>query len=623
MIKRGQITLFVIIAIVLVAAVVAVFLLRDKLFPGSAQSEFDGVYTLFDSCVESSTIQATKIAGSQAGYIEVPDFSPGSSYAPFSSQLDFLGNPVPYWYYVSGNGVIKEQVPSKSVIENQFSDFIQTEIIKCDFSNLRKQGFIINSDTPEVKTKIYDERVVVSISMALSASKADASAVKKSHTIEVKTKFGELYNSAKEIYDKEKKEAFLENYAVDVMYNYAPATGVEFSCSPLMWNPQEVVDEIKTGISANLAALRNENVAKDKKYKGYFDLNFDSDANIAFIYDSSWPTRVEIWPAENGMMIAEPVGLEQGLGVIGFCYVPYHFVYDIYHPALIQVYKGSELFQFPVAVVVDKSVPRNSLALSSEEESSSMDEFCNYKNTKIDVFTYDNLINPVEADISFICLNEKCAIGKTKLSGNDAILSSDFPQCVNGRITASASGYETTNYYVSTNSPGIANIMMRKVYELPIEAIVGGIELGARDKNGIAVISFDGENDKRVAVYPQQKTIKLSEGIYNISVSVFSSASLKIPGGSTRKCTMVASPGILGYFGKKTEQCFDINIPEQTVSNALIAGGKTTKFILEDELKNSRKVTISVPLLPPPVGLEQLQKNYELLDVQKIEVKTS
>ena len=80
------------------------------------------------------------------------------------------------------------------------------------------------------------------------------------------------------------------------------------------------------------------------------------------------------------------------------------------------MYKGSELFQFPVAVVVDKSVPRNSLALSSEEESSSMDEFCNYKNTKIDVFTYDNLINPVEADISFICLNEKCAIGKTKLS---------------------------------------------------------------------------------------------------------------------------------------------------------------------------------------------------------------
>jgi rod shape-determining protein MreC len=30
-------------------------------------------------------------------------YEASSEYMPFSSQLDFLGNPVPYWYYISGN----------------------------------------------------------------------------------------------------------------------------------------------------------------------------------------------------------------------------------------------------------------------------------------------------------------------------------------------------------------------------------------------------------------------------------------------------------------------------------------------------------------------------------------
>ena len=44
----------------------------------------------------------------------IPEYEAGSEYMPFSSQLDFLGNPIPYWYYVSGNNIQREQVPSKN-----------------------------------------------------------------------------------------------------------------------------------------------------------------------------------------------------------------------------------------------------------------------------------------------------------------------------------------------------------------------------------------------------------------------------------------------------------------------------------------------------------------------------
>ncbi|MEM3112943.1 MAG: hypothetical protein QXI33_00785 [Candidatus Pacearchaeota archaeon] len=620
--RKGQITLFVIIAILLIAGIVTVFLLRDKIFSGKVSGEFSPVYQYFDNCIEETTRDAINIAGSQGGYINTPDFIPGNEYAPFSSQLDFLGIPVPYWYYVSGNGIIREQVPSKSLIERQISDYLNSELERCDFSSLALNGYNINTRKPESSVKISDNRVDVDVLMDLSVSKADSNAVKRNHRVEVKSNFGKFYSLASKIYDKQKKEAFLENYSIDVLYNYAPVTGVELSCSPLVWNPQDVVKNIREGLAANIGNLKVKGDYYDLKNTNnkYFviDLGEDVKENVRFLYDSRWPSRIEIWPVENQIMIAEPVGLEEGLGVLGFCYVPYHFVYDTYYPVLVQISDGEEIFQFPVAVVIDKTVSREALSGEVIDEQSSLDEFCSYKNTNIRVYTFDSNIAPVEADISFTCLNQKCNMGTTKISGSDAILSTNFPQCVNGKIIAKAEGYAPAEYYISTNNPGTANILLDKLYEKPLEVVVGGIPVESRDANALVVISFKGDKYSTTLVYPEQKKVKLTEGFYNVSVRVFSGTDLKIPGSSESKCVQIPSPGILGFFGKTKEECFTINLPEQTLSNYLSAGGNSQEFILESDLKSGNKIKISVPVFQPTTSLEQLQQNYELLDSQNI-----
>ena len=620
--KRSQITIFVIIAIILVAGIVTVFLLRDRIFPGQNAGEFSTVYSYFDSCIESSTKDALSIAGSQGGYIETPEFVPGNEYAPFSSQLDFLGIPVPYWYYISGNGLVKEQVPTKSLMERQIADYLDDEIARCDFSSLASQGFSIHTGKPETSVTISDNRVDVDVVMDLSVEKIDSSAVKRNHRVEVQSNYGKFYSLATKVYDKEKKEAFLENYSVDVLYNYAPVTGVELSCSPLVWNPQDVVKDIREGISANIGNLKVKGDYYDLKNTNnkYFvvDIGENVKENVKFSFDSRWPSRVEVWPVEDQVMIAEPIGLEEGLGILGFCYVPYHFVYDVYYPVLVQITNGEELFQFPVSVVIDKTVPRVALEGEIVDEPNNIDEFCSYKNTDIDVFTFDSNINPVEADISFTCLNQKCRMGSTKIVGGDSLLSTKFPQCINGKITAKAEGYTTANYYVSTNEPRVANILLDKLYEKPIELVVGGIPLESRDANGLATISFKGDKYSTTVIYPQQKTVKLSEGLYNISVRVFSGANLKIPGSSESKCVQIPSPGILGFLGRTKEQCFTVNLPEQTLTNSLSAGGDSQEFILESDLKSGNKIKVSTPVLPPVTSLDQLQQNYELLDSQNI-----
>jgi len=620
--KKAQITIFIIIAIVIVAAVVLVFAFRDKLFAPNAPAEFSEVYSYYEDCVRQKTLTGLNIAGMQAGYIEQPEFEAGNDYAPFSSQLDFLGIGVPYWYYVSGNNIVKEQVPSLSTIEQQTEDYLTSEIAMCDFSDFRAQGYIINTKTPSVDVKIRNAKVDVSIKESIDVQKGEAKVVKSDYKISVESKFGKFYALAKEIYTKEKAEAFLENYGIDVMYNYAPVTGVEISCAPKIWNPREVVSNITQGLSANIAALKIKGdyyTLKNKK-ENYFVLNVKSDEIVNFMYDSNWPTKIEIWPVDGSMMIAEPVGLESGLGILGFCYVPYHFVYDIYYPVLIQIYDNDEIFQFPVAVVIDKSTARNALKGETETQNSEIEKLCSYRNTQVQVYTYDNELSPVEADISFVCLNQRCNIGKTEISGGDSVLSDKFPQCINGKVIAKAEGYVTEEQIVSTNEPTTVNIVMAKKYPLSLRLLVDNVEFKSGTNEDIAVVNFESEKNSFSVAYPQQNKIYLSEGEYNISVQVFSSSSLNIPASSSRQCVETPAPGLGGIFGSTEEQCFDIDMPAQIIDKGLIAGGKTSEYVLENELKGSTQFSINVNKLPNPNTLEQLQQNYELAEVNGLGV---
>ena len=120
--NKAQVTIFIIIAIIIVVGVGLFFAVRGGLFDMGIPAEMEPVYSYYLDCIESEGLEGIYILGQQAGYIEPPEFSPGSEYMPFSSELSFLGIGVPYWYYVSGNGIVKEQVPSRDKMESQMGN---------------------------------------------------------------------------------------------------------------------------------------------------------------------------------------------------------------------------------------------------------------------------------------------------------------------------------------------------------------------------------------------------------------------------------------------------------------------------------------------------------------------
>ncbi len=610
--KSAQATIFIIIAVVVVAAVAVFFIGRGVFSNRNIPANFEPVYETFLSCVEDYTLTGVDVLESSGGYIELPEFEPGSSYMPFSNQLNFLGNPIPYWYYVSGNNIQKEQVPLRADMEEQLAGFIEDKISNCRFDSYYANGYSLQMGEPSADVSISENSVEVSLDMNLQGEFADESFSLSSHKISVKSSLGELYNAAKKIYSHEQETLFLEEYGVDVMRLYAPVDGVELTCSPEMWNADEVFENLSNAIESNTHALRVKGGAyslREEENK-YFVVDVSVNNDVRFLTSRNWPNSFEVMPAEGNLLIAKPIGDQPGLGILGFCYVPYHFVYNLRYPVLVQIYNGDEIFQFPMAVVIQSNNPREAAVTNQMV----IEDYgiCDYENTPMQVNAYTYAMQPIEADISYECFGARCDIGRTSVATG---LRGEFPQCVNGFVVAKADGFVDAREIKSTTESGSVDIFLKKLYSVNVS-----LKLGGRDYDGKAVITFMSEDNIATVVYPETREVELAEGQYTITAYAYRNSSLRIDSSSFDKCVDVPKEGVSGLLGLTEERCFNIDIPSQIISDALAGGGIQEYYILEDELIGAEEIEINADTLPLPTSLEQLQQNYALFEQNRMDI---
>src|SRR3989338_3098504 len=610
--KRGQVAIFVIFAAVLIGGLVLFLVFRGQTDGDDIPAELLPVFNYYQSCIEQETRNAAAIAGEQGGKIETGDYVPGSEYAPFSSHLNFFGSPIPYWYYVSANGVIREQVMSKEEMEREMEDFIEQGLERCSFERFYREGFDIERGASDVNVNVQDSNIVTEVNSEISVSKGDVGAVKVVHNAEVGSKLGKFYNLAREIYNEEKITGFLEEYAVDVLYLYAPVNGVEIQCSPEIWNTVDVISEIRGGLEENMGTIKFRGGDFDvEENREYFVVDKEVDEEVRVLYSRNWPTKVEIVGegADEDILLAEGVGNQQGLGAMGFCYVPYHFVYDVSFPALIQIYDEDELFQFPVAIIIDNNVPREAVfsELSLEEEDF---DLCQYPTQAVDVNLFDVNLDRADGDVSYECFNQKCRFGETR---NGRIVGS-VPACVNGFLHVRAEGFADKKQLFSSNSEGFADVVLDRARQVEVELVVGGI-----DFSGTAVASFvRDDSESYTFAFPQSDSLTISEGSYSVLVYAYGNSTLVIPATTKTQCSEIPRGGLLGFFGGTEEKCFDINIPETKIESALIGGGNAKVYILDSELERGG-LRLNVERFPTPNSLDELSQNFELFDTKNID----
>ena len=100
--KRGQVTIYVILGIIVIAALAGVFLLKDYVLKSQFEREaekvkisddFLPIYNSYSNCISEITQDGISILALQGGYIEIPRYEYAvNPLIPFSNKLDFFGD---------------------------------------------------------------------------------------------------------------------------------------------------------------------------------------------------------------------------------------------------------------------------------------------------------------------------------------------------------------------------------------------------------------------------------------------------------------------------------------------------------------------------------------------------
>ncbi|GEM_PF-5563386 len=169
MLKRGQVSVFIIIGI-LILLISGIFFYYFSVFETKEQGSHypfsDPIKTFVDQCLETSANKALTQVLSQGGYFVYP-----STLNLFEFEEEGMLYKLPYYFSYG-----KTDIPSLEQIAKQVSQGTEQYLIEClnDFSSFRKEGLIIKVESPILTTTFSDTKTITSLEYPITVTKGES-----------------------------------------------------------------------------------------------------------------------------------------------------------------------------------------------------------------------------------------------------------------------------------------------------------------------------------------------------------------------------------------------------------------------------------------------------------------
>ncbi|MBT4165588.1 hypothetical protein HOE04_00955 [archaeon] len=214
--KKGQIALFVIIAIVVIGIIVALVYMNgiDKKDGSSkAQINSNPVHSFIQLCLDETLVGAVEYVALQGGYYNEPVVS-----------RFYIFHNVPYYWL--GN---KSQVPKISIVEEEISEYIEDNFDYClnDFSIFEDLNYEIKTSAINVDSlRIRDDKVEVSVDLSTTVKIGEDVVEFDGFDSVISSDLKKAYDFSKQIIEEQKKTP--NEMPLGYITEIADANGFEF-----------------------------------------------------------------------------------------------------------------------------------------------------------------------------------------------------------------------------------------------------------------------------------------------------------------------------------------------------------------------------------------------------------
>lgn len=187
--KRGQVTIFIILAIIIALSVGAYFIFKDSISGKSnVVVETSELHTYVMDCFENTLDRVLLINSLQGGYYQLT-----GEFLMYSDDSVYLDSFLPY-YLIDETSFL----PSKDILEEQISLGINKEIVDClDFSEF---PFVeADYDSLDSKIEINSEIIIAELTLPLTKSLENNSFVLEDFKLRKDSSYFSFYEFAEKI----------------------------------------------------------------------------------------------------------------------------------------------------------------------------------------------------------------------------------------------------------------------------------------------------------------------------------------------------------------------------------------------------------------------------------------
>ncbi len=393
--KRGQITIFIIIGILLLMASATYIYVKTRVLEEELPIEItriekiplelEPIRTYVEKCLVDTATDAVIELGKHGGWVDASRFSTNPINPTEADAIDLNGAVIPYWYYLesrndcegdcvlSTNNIPDLKSPRQTgasriddSIETQIDEYINDNLKGCinGFTTFIEQGFSIRETGNIVATTtIRDDDITVAAEYPLEVSKGDVSSKVSKFNSNIDIDLKSIHDLAVEAINKERSYNYLEVQSRNLISilsvpldekNLPPISKIEYGRDTLHWLKSDAEQKLETALVSYVPIMQADQVNNynrlffdDQLTQSLFDrmiftLDDYYDLSMDFLY-LKWPIYLDITPSQGELISPIPTtsSLMDILGGLGI--QQYEFAYDLSYPVLAEIYDADAL----------------------------------------------------------------------------------------------------------------------------------------------------------------------------------------------------------------------------------------------------------------------------------------
>jgi len=240
--KRGQVTIFIIVATLVIVGIVLFFLIKNNIIPGIGGGQEVNPKSFMQTCIDDELKKSVELISMQGGYTQ----------NNLNKTFQFSGEKKPtdisYLCYNQNNYLpcVNQEPMLIQHLKKEIKEDISSEVRNCFDEmnkNLEKKGYVVEATYGGFSVDLSYGKVIVKVDASLTLTKSGQTTKQEEFSVIFPSKFYDLAVVAQEIVSQEAKYCNFEHLGYMLLY------------------PQVDIDKFRTGDSTTFYTL----IQKDSK----------------------------------------------------------------------------------------------------------------------------------------------------------------------------------------------------------------------------------------------------------------------------------------------------------------------------------------------------------------------